>query len=490
MTSCAPQLRRAAAVADDAAQSAFLASREETTVRSYDGRTMPAEIIRIIVPERRADSARTITLAALRILTTAERPGRPIVFLMGGPGIPGSVMAPVPPYFTLFERLRELADVVVVDQRGLGRSGPLIDCPVDEAPATDVFVRRERIVEIVSERIASCARQFRSQGIDPTAYTTIESADDLDDLRKVLGADQIDLLAFSYGSRLALMYVQRHSHHIGRIVLQGVNGPGLVVKRPGPVARKLDRITELLEQDSTWRGPTDLRAAARAARERLTRNPARVTITERRTGQPLALVVGRDGFDALVALNLDDPRLPALLVSVAVNDDRVLARFAEAVWNGLAGGSAGLMARAVNCAADRPDSRRILVRAESATAPFGAPIDNEFLTDEFCRTVGYATAAVEFTGPVTSSTPLLLLTGSLDATNPVENAAQVARGFPNAVVLEIENAGHEALPVLSVQDAVVDWFRGTDIRGRRIAAPPPRFPSVDEAATPAPQRRQ
>ena len=46
------------------------------------------------------------------------------------------------------------------------------------------------------------------------------------------------------------------------------------------------------------------------------------------------------------------------------------------------------MARAVNCAADRPDSRWKTVAKESRTAPFGAPIDNELLTDEFCRTVG------------------------------------------------------------------------------------------------------
>jgi pimeloyl-ACP methyl ester carboxylesterase len=399
-------------------------------------------------------------------------------------------MAPIPPYFTLFQSLRELADVVIPDQRGLGRSEPLVDCPVDKEPPTDLFLRRERIIQVIGDRVASCAAQLRSKGIDPTAYNTIESADDIEDLRKVLGAEQIDLLAFSYGSRLALVYVQRHGDRVGRIVLQGVNGPGHVLKRPGPVARKLDRMAEVLRQDSTWRGTTDLRAAARAARERLAQNPSRVTITDRRTGRQLNLVVGRDGFDALVGLNLDDARLPALLVSVAANDDRVLARFAEAAWNGLAGGTVGLMARAVNCAADRPDSRLETVRSEAATAPFGNPIDNAFLTDEFCRAVGYTAAPAEFAGHVTSSVPLLLLTGSLDATNPLENAAEVARGFVNAVSLEVANAAHEALPLRAVQEVVVDWFRGADVGGRRIAAPAPRFSSVEEAAAPAPQHRR
>lgn len=471
-----------------AAQAGFPAQREQTTVGSYDGRTMPAEVIRLTVPENRNDRTNAITVAALRIPTTAAQPGRPIVFLMGGPGIPGSVMAPVPPYFTLFQRLREVADVVILDQRGIGRSEPAIDCPVQGAPPTDLFLRPESLVEFISSDLASCAADFRKKGISPTAYNTLESADDIEDLRRALGAESIDLLAFSYGSRLALMYMQRHGDHVGRVVLQGVNGPGLVVKRPGPVGRKLDRMAELLRRDTAWQGPTDLRSAVRAARERLASQPAPVTITDRRTERQLHLLVGREGFDALVALNLDDARLPALLISVAAGDDRVLARFVEAAWNGLSTGNVGLMARAVNCAADRPDARWKTVKSEAETAPFGAPIDNEFLTDDFCKAVGYATAPLEFAGPVTSSVPLLLLTGSLDATNPFENATEVARGFANAVSLEVENAAHEALPVTAVQNVVVDFFRGADVHGGHIVAPPPRFATIEVAAAPLPPR--
>jgi pimeloyl-ACP methyl ester carboxylesterase len=328
---------------------------------------------------------------------------------------------------------------------------------------------------------------MRAMGIDPTAYNTIESADDIDDLRRAIGAERISLLAFSYGSRLALMYAQRHGDHVSRIVLQGVNGPGLVLKRPAAVGRKLDRTAALLEQDTAWHGPTDLRAAARAARERLAIKPATVSITDRRTGNPIDVVINRDGFDMLVALSLDDARIPALLVSVAANDDRVLARFADGAWNGFARGSVGLMARAVNCSADRPDSRWKMVRSESAKAPFGAPIDNEFLKNSFCHRIGITAAPVEFTRPVTSSIPLLLITGSLDATNPSENAADVARGFSNSVVIEVENAAHEALPLSVVQNLVFDWFGGADVTGRRIVAPAPRFPSIETVLTPAAQ---
>ena len=46
------------------------------------------------------------------------------------------------------------------------------------------------------------ATYFRSQGVDIQAYNTIESAHDVDDLRKALGAEKLNLVGFSYGTHL------------------------------------------------------------------------------------------------------------------------------------------------------------------------------------------------------------------------------------------------------------------------------------------------
>jgi pimeloyl-ACP methyl ester carboxylesterase len=205
-----------------------------------------------------------------------------------------------------------------------------------------------------------------------------------------------------------------------------------------------------------------------------------VTVTNRRTNQPVQLKVGREGFDALVSLSLDDARLPALLVSTANGDDRVLAKFADAAWNGLSSSPVALMARAVNCAADRPQSRWDIVTAESAGAVFGPPIDNAFLTKRFCVAVGYPKNPVEFPQPVRTPIPTLLLTGALDATNPIENAREVARGLTSSTVVEVANAAHEALPVDSVQAVVVDFLRGVDVRNRQPAATKPHYLTVAE----------
>jgi pimeloyl-ACP methyl ester carboxylesterase len=272
------------------------------------------------------------------------------------------------------------------------------------------------------------------------------------------------------------------------MVLQGVNGPGLVVKRPAPVARKLSRITEILKLDSAWIPAADVTDAARRARLRVAANPATVTVNDQKTGKPVALKVSREGFDAIVALNLDDMRLPALLVSVANGDDRVLTRFVESAWNGLNTSPVQLMARSVNCAADRPQSRWTMASAESAAAPFGSPIDNAFLTRRFCIAIGYPGTVKEFSRSLRSAIPALLITGALDATNPAENAREVAGGLTNSTLLEAGNVAHEALPAAAVQDVILEFLRGADVRNRQIAGSRPHYLTITEALSPPPRR--
>ena len=462
--------------------------RSDTTIRSFDGREMKGEVLRLTVPERHQRPARTLTLGALRFPTTAAKPGRPVVFLMGGPGIPGSVMAPIPPYFTLFQRLRELGDVIIVDQRGIGLSAPHIECPSSAALPMSAFADTAQLISFIRNQIAICTAKQRTRNVEPTAYSTVESADDVNALRKALGIPQIDLLAFSYGTRLALMIAQRHESSVGRMVLQGVNGPGLVVKRPGPVARKLSKMNEILKLDSLWAPAPDLIDAARRARMRLAAAPATVTVNDQKSAKPLQLKIGREGFDAVVALSLDDMRLPALIISVANGDDRILTRFVETAWNGLSTSPVQLMARAVNCSADRPASRWSVVSAEAATAPFGSPIDNAFLTKRFCIALGFPGPVTEFARPLQSAIPSLLVTGALDATNPSENARDVATGLRNSTLLEVANVAHEALPVAAVQDVVVDFLRGTDVRSRQLRGSRPHYLTVTEALQPT-QRR-
>lgn len=95
-------------------------------------------------------------------LPTAERPGSPIVFLAGGPGVPGIGMGRVPVYFRLFQQLRSVSDVILLDQRGLGMSSPALDCPATPVPA-DAFASSANWLSVITSKSRSCADHWRAR---------------------------------------------------------------------------------------------------------------------------------------------------------------------------------------------------------------------------------------------------------------------------------------------------------------------------------------
>src|SRR4029078_13680096 len=168
--------------------------RSDTTIRSFDGREMKGEVLRLTVPERHARPLHLLTFGALRLPSTSAKPGNPIVFLMGGPGIPGTVMVPIPPYFSFFQKLREIGDVIIVDQRGIGLSSPHIDCQSTSALPATVFADTARLISFIRDQISICAAKQRAMKIEPTAYSTIETADDITALQRALRVPKIDVV--------------------------------------------------------------------------------------------------------------------------------------------------------------------------------------------------------------------------------------------------------------------------------------------------------
>src|SRR6218665_1746120 len=101
---------------------------EPPNFRLADGTTLAAEGGRFSVPEDRSDPAsRRIEIGFVRLRSTNPHPGAPIVYLAGGPGgsATGTAQGPRQP---IFLALRQVADVILFDQRGTGLSNHIEPC--------------------------------------------------------------------------------------------------------------------------------------------------------------------------------------------------------------------------------------------------------------------------------------------------------------------------------------------------------------------------
>ncbi len=104
-------------------------------------------------------------------------------------------------------------DLVVYDQRGTGRSGPL-NCPALQSPPA-----LEGAGLTVGRLAEQCALQL---GPARGAFTTQESVQDLEAVREALGYEKLVLYGTSYGTKVALEYAERYPAHVEALVLDSV----------------------------------------------------------------------------------------------------------------------------------------------------------------------------------------------------------------------------------------------------------------------------
>jgi pimeloyl-ACP methyl ester carboxylesterase len=445
----------------------------------FEGQNVAAELGRLVVRENRTKpNTNLIELAFVRLKNTADKPGHPVVYLDGGPGSSAINIARVPDYMRAFMKLREVGDVILLDQRGVGRSKPNLTRLSTEPLPLDVFSNNDSALRAFKERTAAAASYFRSQGVDIQAYNTIESANDVDDVRKALGAQKLNLLGFSYGTHLGLACIRYHGANLNRVVLIGTEGPDHTNKLPFTSDASLKRLGQLAASAPELQGKIpDLVGILRETLTRLERQPVTVQIMEQRTRKPVEVKVGNSGLQFLIMRDLGDtndlPIFPAWFYTMHKGDYSILSRFVERRYNQF-GAGVSLMTVVMDASSGTSRPRAAKIREQAKTALLGEMVNFPFPGID--EVVGSPDLGDKYRSPIHTSVPTLFFSGSLDNNTPPFQADEVRRTFRNSTHIVVENAGHESMVVdTRVQQTIVDYLRGGDVSKTRIALPALKF---------------
>jgi pimeloyl-ACP methyl ester carboxylesterase len=474
-----------AAAAVDAQQAAAPVSApaglrvEPFALKSFDGRERAAERIRLTVPADGRD-ARTFEIVFLRLRPAAAATRPPIVFLMGGPGVPATVIAPIPPYFTLFTRLAEGGDVILLDQRGLGESTPKSDCPPARAPLpANVLERPEALVAAFAANYRACAAALPAPA-RPTDFTIDRVADDVEAIRRALGVPQIDVLGFSFGSRIALEVLKRHPERVRKMVLQGVLGVD-TLRQPSLDDAVFRRFAGYADaQAAVKRLPPSVVASVQALQTRAASGALRLTI-QSTGGESREIRLGAGVFNGIVLAHLGDPALPGALADAVAEQYSILTRWAQALLQDLEKGGGSLMARAMLCSVASPLAVQQQAARDAPSTLLGEAIDNQMQQPAFCDTFGVTPPAAQ--PLVTSRVPTLLISGTDDPRTPPDRAEATRKGLTASEHVIVQNGGHELLPDRAVQDLVLAFLDGKPDRVA-ITQPAHEVLTIEDARKP------
>jgi pimeloyl-ACP methyl ester carboxylesterase len=453
-----PAMARAAAAPPDtaAADSTALAPKRPTIpitpffIEGIDDTFLTATLT---VPENRdKPGGRTIDLHIV-IVPSLDRKdkGAPLFDIEGGPGIPATLGAAE--YAASLRVHRQHRDVVLVDQRGTGQSNPL-RCPELESasPLDDLF----------DPNAVTRCRDELSKIADLSHYTTMDAVRDLDDVRKALAYDTIDLCGISYGTQVVQVYMRQFPEHVRCAVMIGTVPLG--EKFPLDHARNAEEIFQRVLDDCD--GNADCGRAFPSLRREWTE------VLDRFDMRPVFNIEYRDSVNGNRMVQLRrgpfSETLRTFLLTTTLQ--RRIPLLIHQAWTGnfqpflelaLAAHS-GMIADGMYFSVVCPEGTTRIAPDEIDPACEGTFLGRYRVDRQIdaCRAWGLAPAPETDFTPVTSTIPTLFLAGAMDCVTPVAWAQEVSSRLTNSLVLVVDHLGHfpEGLDHMECYEDVLEQF--------------------------------
>jgi pimeloyl-ACP methyl ester carboxylesterase len=313
--------------------------------------------------------------------------------------------------------------------------------------------------------------------VDLAGYNTLESARDIDALRRALGVDKVSLWGISYGSHLALAALKTMPGRIERVVLAGVEGPDQTVKLPARTDAYFGRLQEAIDLDPAAAAVyPDLAAMMRRVHAKLGTSPMNVSFSDA-SGKAVTMVIGSTEMKLLASSSIADParalRLPATYLMAEAGDLSGVALPIYQRFHREAFSFSG-MPEAMDLMSGVSAERLALVRRQAETSILGDLLN--FPMPHLIGTMSLTDLGDDFRGPVRTDVPTLMLTGTLDGRTYPEGAAEVRDGFTNVRQVIVENGGHNIfMQSPEISEIVLRFMRGEEVPPR-VTLEPPTFP--------------
>lgn len=401
----------------------------------------------VVVPERHtAPDGPTIRLpVAIRRATSADARPDPLLLAQGGPG--GDAFE----VFTLLAPNTPIAaerDLVVFNQRGTPYAIPELSCPeTNEALPEMLTATEEEGQRIYDEAIDACYARLLGEGIDLSAYNSLENAADVPLIARALGYDEYNFYGVSYGTLLGLHLMRNHPEGLRSVILDSVVAPDVnfIAEIPVSEDRVLDEVFTACEADAACRELyPDLEERFYALVRRYDESPVTLSLVDPETGEAHDAYLDGAALRSVLFQLLYVPRMSAILPKIVADLEQGDTRYLESMWPLLVFDQpvAEGMYYSVICAEDADiDVGAIPVETLRPEIAATARDDIQTYVDTCARwQVDLLPPAVD--DPVVSDIPTLLLSGRFDPVTPPEFARAASVGLSNATALVDPTGSH------------------------------------------------
>jgi pimeloyl-ACP methyl ester carboxylesterase len=384
----------------------------------------------------------------------------PVLPIAGGPG-QGSVQF-YTAYSWAFEDVRRNRDILLIDQRGTGESASM-DCEFD-----DDLVEGEYSTEKTVEYTRLCLEELP---YDPRFFTTSVAVTDIEAVRLALGYPALNLYGISYGTRVAQHFARRYPDSTRTMVIDGVVppqiplGPEIAIESQRAVDHVLARCAGDAACNERFPGVAD---DFKKIVAELRQAPVTINVPQPSTGRPEKVVFGGGELAAAIRLLAYHPNSVAMMplliheagkgnyVPLAAQYMMTMIAMVDALSLG--------MHNAVMCAEDVPFYDKAAIDYDKLAASYMGAFQLEAL-EAICSVWPAGPIDEDFHQPLSTSLPVLLLSGDADPITPPRYAELAAVELTNALHLIGKQQGHGQIGVGCTPRIIADFIAAADSSG-------------------------
>ncbi|WP_413488251.1 alpha/beta hydrolase [Shewanella baltica] len=332
-----------------------------------------------------------------------------LLAIAGGPG--QSAIDNAAGFDAMLSKVRQQRDILLIDQRGTGRSN-LLTC--DEGAQSPLSFDDDN-----ADTLAETQKCLAKIDADVTQYGSLNAIKDFEAVRQHLGYKKLHVYGISYGTRMAQLYMRLYPAHLATVTLDGIVPMQQSVLEIGA---SIDRGFDLLFKDCQETTAChaqfpELKAEFDQVAASLAKAPVMENVYDPVTGEKTMLTMTRGKFYGSIRMALYQANVRALVPhaihqAAKHNFQPILGLYSLTIDN--AGMAMGMHASVV-CGEDM--HRITPAMREQAQHSFMGKTMLEGL-EATCEVWKVPAVDDSFSEPISSDIPTLLLSGEIDPATP------------------------------------------------------------------------
>jgi pimeloyl-ACP methyl ester carboxylesterase len=399
----------------------------------------------LVVFEDRSKGGKTLRLPVFILKSRSAKPKEdPVFYTAGGPGSSSVNTAKYGAYYSYLND----RDFIVFEQRGTQYAQPNLACfELDSIKKSNRWLSLDEAQRetLQTEAALRCQMRLVAAGNNLSTYNTKASAEDIEDLRKVLGIKQFNLYAVSYSTKIAQVLLRDHPSSIRSAVLDS----------PLPLwanydetslrffSEKMNLLFSVCASDSACN--TSFPDLKRRFLTFLTKaNQQPVSVELKSPIDSSIITVFLTGFQIASFVNLGDTYnlkgLPALLHKICSGDYQVLKPF---IYNLFSDDSRSMgMRLSVWCSEEYPFENFSRATKTRHIPSQYAGMKSSAVPLSICKIWKVERASENENKPFSTNVPVLLINGEFDPDTPYAWGKQMQNAFPNSYHFIFKGMSH------------------------------------------------